>query len=291
MKKIFKSLIILSFIVLLSGCLKTEELDNATIYTTTYPIEYIVKELYGYNSEVLSIYPEGANIDEYKLSNKKIKKYSKSDLFVYNGSTDEKRIAADFVNKNSRLKIIDVSEGLVFTYNYKELWLNPINYLMIAQNVKNGLKENIESAIIKEEIDTNYQNLKSKIVEFETSLETLSKEAKDNTIVVSKNYMKFLESYGFNVISIEETDELSNDTINKVINLIKNKEIKYVFVTDEEEAKETYTDTINKIKEAGAELKVINTMTNLTTNQKNNNEDYNSLMRENIEMLKEEIYS
>ena len=45
MKKIFKSLIILSFIVLLSGCLKTEELDNATIYTTTYPIEYIVKEL------------------------------------------------------------------------------------------------------------------------------------------------------------------------------------------------------------------------------------------------------
>lgn len=291
MKKIFKSLIILSFIVLLSGCLKTEELDNATIYTTTYPIEYIVKELYGYNSEVLSIYPEGANIDEYKLSNKKIKKYSKSDLFVYNGSTDEKRIAADFVNKNSRLRIIDVSEGLVFTYNYKELWLNPINYLMIAQNVKNGLKENIESAIIKEEIDANYQNLKSKIVEFETSLETLSKEAKDNTIVVSKNYMKFLESYGFNVISIEETDELSNDTINKVINLIKNKEIKYVFVTDEEEAKETYTDTINKIKEAGAELKVINTMTNLTTNQKNNNEDYNSLMRENIEMLKEEIYS
>ena len=291
MKKIIKLFVMISFIIMLTGCLKSEELDDATIYTTTYPVEYIVKELYGYNSEVLSIYPEGVNVNTYTLSNKKIKKYSKSDLFVYNGLTDEKRIAADFVNKNSRLKIIDVTEGLTFTYDYKELWLNPVNYLMLAQNVKNGLKEYIDSTIIKEEIDSNYEKLKENIVEFETTLEALSKDAKDKTIVVTKNYLKFLENYGFNIISIEETDELSNDTVNRVISLINDKKVKNIFITDEETDQETYTDTINKIKEAGAELKTLNTITLLNEEQKSNNEDYVTLMRENIETLKEEIYN
>ena len=291
MKKIIKLFVMISFIIMLTGCLKSEELDDATIYTTTYPVEYIVNELYGYNSEVLSIYPEGVNVNTYTLSNKKIKKYSKSDLFVYNGLTDEKRIAADFVNKNSRLKIIDVTEGLTFTYDYKELWLNPVNYLMLAQNVKNGLKEYIDSTIIKEEIDSNYEKLKENIVEFETTLESLSKDAKDKTIVVTKNYLKFLENYGFNIISIEETDELSNDTVNRVINLINDKKVKKIFITDEETDQETYTDTINKIKEAGAELKTLNTITLLNEEQKSNNEDYVTLMRENIETLKEEIYN
>ena len=288
MKKIIKLFVMISFIIMLTGCL---ELDDATIYTTTYPVEYIVNELYGYNSEVLSIYPEGVNVNTYTLSNKKIKKYSKSDLFVYNGLTDEKRIAADFVNKNSRLKIIDVTEGLTFTYDYKELWLNPVNYLMLAQNVKNGLKEYIDSTIIKEEIDSNYEKLKENIVEFETTLEALSKDAKDKTIVVTKNYLKFLENYGFNIISIEETDELSNDTVNRVISLINDKKVKNIFITDEETDQETYTDTINKIKEAGAELKTLNTITLLNEEQKSNNEDYVTLMRENIETLKEEIYN
>ena len=291
MKKIIKLFVMISFIIMLTGCLKSEELDDATIYTTTYPVEYIVNELYGYNSEVLSIYPEGVNVNTYTLSNKKIKKYSKSDLFVYNGLTDEKRIAADFVNKNSRLKIIDVTEGLTFTYDYKELWLNPVNYLMLAQNVKNGLKEYIDSTIIKEEIDSNYEKLKENIVEFETTLESLSKDAKDKTIVVTKNYLKFLENYGFNIISIEETDELSNDTVNRVISLINDKKVKNIFITDEETDQETYTDTINKVKEAGAELKTLNTITLLNEEQKSNNEDYVTLMRENIETLKEEIYN
>ena len=133
MKNLYKIIIITLFMFMFTGCLKTEELDKAEIYTTTYPIEYLVNELYGYNSKVLSIYPDGANINKYTLSNKKIKKYSKTDLFVYNGLTDEKKIAASFVKKNSKLKIIDVTEGLAIKYSYEELWLNPINYLMLVQ--------------------------------------------------------------------------------------------------------------------------------------------------------------
>ena len=288
MKKLYKIIIITLFMFMFTGCLKTEELDKAEIYTTTYPIEYLVNELYGYNSKVLSIYPDGANINKYTLSNKKIKKYSKTDLFVYNGLTDEKKIAASFVNKNSKLKIIDVTEGLAIKYSYEELWLNPINYLMLAQNVKNGLKEYIDSPVIKDEIDKNYDNFKVTISEFETNLKLLSQNAKSNVIIVSKNYFKFLENYGFEVISVEETEDLSNDTIKKAKDAIKNKENNYVFVPEDE--LNNYSNTVKELVDAGAEVKKLNTMTLLTSKQRENKDDYITLMKENIENLKEEAY-
>ena len=53
MKKIFLSLLTFVFIFSLSGC-KTDSMDDITIYTTTYPIEYITNELYGANSTINS---------------------------------------------------------------------------------------------------------------------------------------------------------------------------------------------------------------------------------------------
>ena len=285
MKKI---IIILSCLLLVTGCLKSEDLDKANIYTTVYPIEYIVNELYGFNSEVKSIYPDGTNVNEYQLSNKKIKKYSKSDLLVYNGKTDEKKIAASFVNRNRKLKIIDVSEGISIKHSYQELWLNPTNYLMMAQNVKNGLNQQINGKQLKDTIIANYENLKVTISEFETTLKLLSQNGKYNTLIVSKDYLKFLENYGFDVISLEETDDLNNDTINKAKSLITNKQNSFIFVTDEENTE--YTETIQDVKNSGAEIKVLNTMTTLTSEQRDAKDNYITLMKDNIELLKEEIY-
>ena len=43
MKKITKILFLCLGVVLLTGC---NNLENATVYTTTYPIEYLTKVLY-----------------------------------------------------------------------------------------------------------------------------------------------------------------------------------------------------------------------------------------------------
>ena len=285
MKKI---IIIIMFMFILTGCLKSEDLDKANIYTTIYPIEYIVDELYGYNSEIKSIYPDGVDINNYQLSNKKIKKYANEDLFIYNGLTDEKKIAASFVNKNSRLKIIDVSEGLTIKNSYQELWLNPTNYLMMAQNIKNGLNQYINGKQLKDQITSNYDSLKVTISEFETTLNLLSQNGKYNTLIVSKDYLKFLENYGFNIISLEESDNLNLDAVNYAKSLITNKENSFIFVTDEEGL--LYSETIQDVKSAGAEIKVLNTITTLSSKQRESKDNYVTLMKENIELLKEEIY-
>lgn len=288
MKNLKKVLFIGIISLLLTGCFKSEDLDDANIRTTTYPLEYLATTLYGYNSNVKSIYPDGIDIKEYKLSNKKAKKYSKEDLFIYNGLTDEKQIAASFVNKNSKLKIIDVSEGLAIKYSYEELWLNPTNYLMMAQNLKNGLNQYIDSTILKNEINANYNNLKVTLSEFETTLKLISQNGKYNTLIVSKDYFKFLENFGFDVISLEETDNLNNDTINRAKNLLKSKENSYIFITKEEE--NNLSETINDVKENGGEIKILNTMTILDSDERDKKEDYTTLMKANIELIKEEAY-
>ncbi len=288
MKNLKKILFIIALCFFMTGCFKSEELDNASIITTTYPTEYLINELYGYNSEIKSIYPDGVNIKDYKLSNKKIKKYSKQDLFIYNGLTDEKQIAASFVNKNSKLKIIDVSKGLSIKYSYEELWLNPTNYLMMAQNIKNGLNQYINSTILKKEINANYDNLKVVLSEFETTLKLISQNGKYNTLIVSKDYFKFLENFGFEVISLEETDNLNNDTISRAKKLLADKENSYIFITKDEE--NNLSDTINQVKESGGELKILNTMTILSSDEREKKEDYSTLMKANIELIKEEAY-
>lgn len=288
MKSLKKILIICSFMFLLSGCFKSEELDNAKIYTTIYPIEYLINEIYGYNSEIFSIYPNGVNVNDYELSTKKINKYSKSDLFIYNGLTNEKKIAASFVNRNKNLKIIDVSEGLAIKSSEQELWLNPSNYLMLAQNIKKGLNQYIESNIIKEEIENNYDKLKEEITKFETELKIMSQNSSNNVIIVSKNYFSFLNNFGFEVISLEDTEELNNDVINRAKKLLSEKSNSYIFITEEEE--NNTPEQITEILKSGGEKKVLNTFSILTSEQREQNENYITFMQENLELLKEELY-
>ena len=56
MKKIF---LVLFLCFLLTGCIKMDSMDDIDIYTSVYPIEYITNRLYGQNSTVKSIYPDG----------------------------------------------------------------------------------------------------------------------------------------------------------------------------------------------------------------------------------------
>ena len=104
MKKILSLICVLLVTLSSSGCFKKDDLDGAMVYTTVYPTSYIIKTLYGEHSEIKSIYPNETNITDYKLTKKQISEYSKGDIFVYNGLSNEKQIAKNFLNKNKRIK-------------------------------------------------------------------------------------------------------------------------------------------------------------------------------------------
>ncbi|MDD3187033.1 MAG: metal ABC transporter substrate-binding protein [Bacilli bacterium] len=285
MKKI--SLILLISLFLLTGCLKRDNLEDIDIYTTVYPTEYITERLYGNHSSVYSIYPDGVNIEEYTLTDKLIKDYSKSSMVIFNGQNNEKDYVLQMYENNKNIKIIDSTMSIEYTNSYQEMWLNPLNFLMMVQNIKTGLKQYINNTYLKNEIDENYEDLKLEISNLDAKIQLMASKASDNNIVVSNSLLKYLEKYDLNVISLDEEDNPTEKTIQSVKNLINNGTIKYIFLLDNEEANDTIK---NIIDETGVQILRFQTLTTLTEEQRENGDDYISIMNENIDLLKEEIY-
>ena len=228
MKKLVKFLILI-MVLLVSGCFENKSMEDITIYTTTYPIEYVVTRLYGDHSTIKSIYPNGVDVNDYEVTNILLDEYSNTDMFIFNGLSYEKNYVKTMMKENKDLKIIDVTSDLSYNYYTEELWLDPNNLLTIANNLKKGFKEyNVSSYLIKE-IDDNYEKLKIDLTSMDAKYRNVASNS-NNTIVVSSNMFLFLKKYGINVISLEETDELTQKDINTVKSLIDSNQLKYIYI-------------------------------------------------------------
>ena len=331
MKKIF---ILLISIFLLTGCtfLKNDSMDNIEVYTTTYPTIELINTLYKDHATISSIYPNGVNFKEYKVSNKKLAEFAKSDLFIFNSQDIERDYAVKMINTNKNIKLIDTAYGMNYTYGIEELWLNPYNYLMMAKNVKNSLAEYINNPYLTEEVNKNFDNYKYELSKLDANYQETLKDTKYKTIVTTKDFFKFLEKYNIEVISLEEdiktitikeNDTLSdisakynisisdiltynnktseslnvgekiklplktidNMDLTKVKKLIDNKEIKYIY-TDSEVTNQTIKELVEK---NALEMITINTMYSIDGGITNNNENYLTVMTDNLELFKKEL--
>lgn len=286
MKLIKNILLFGGVLVILSGCLfKRDTMEDINIYTTSYPINFLIDYLYGNNAKINSIFPNGVNIDEFEISDKKIKEYSNSDLFVFNSLDIDRDYAVKFINNNEDLKIIDVSMGMSYDYDVHELWLNPYNYLMMAQNLKNSLNNYITNPYLSEEIDNNYEELKYELSKLDATLKQIVSESQNKVLVVDNDLFKFLEKYNVKVISLEENDELTEPTINEAKKLISDGNIKYIYSIN----KETNNTAKALIDEYKIELLTINDMRSVDGGVTNTNDNYLTIMNNNIELLKKEL--
>lgn len=284
MKKV--KLILCLSLLLVTGCFKRDNLEDITIYSTSYPIEYIVDNLYGEHSIIKSIYPNGVDINNYSLTEKQIRDYSKADMYIFNGLTKEKDYVIDMVNNNHNLMIIDASSTIEYSNSVEEIWLDPSNFLMMALNIKNGLNDYITNHYLKNSIEENYENLKIKISNLDAKLKLLYENATTTTIITDTNTLTFLEKYGFNIISLDSntvTDKMISDAINH-LNKMSNK---YILTLDANNSSDAVNRVVDKTK---AELLTIHKLSNLTDKEKANKEDYITLFNQNIEQLKKALY-
>lgn len=328
-------------IFLTTGCLfKRDTMENIDIYTTIYPLNYITNYLYGDYSKIHSIYPSDTDVEEFNISDKKLTEYAKSDLFIFNGLDKDRDYAVKMVNNNKNLKIIDTSLSVSYDYSIHELWLNPNNYLMMAQNIKNGLNEYISDPYINKEIEKRYEELNKELSKLDATLKETIKYATYDTIIVDNDAFKFLEELlvdkTFNVISLDESEEVnitytvnSGDTLDKIAKenkvnkedimkmnnltsetikqgdtlqieiktidsnnlnkakkLLSNGSIKYIY-----SLKDTSNETVNKlIKDYNVTLITINDMYSIDGGITNSNENYLTVMNNNIDLLKQELY-
>ena len=107
---------------------------------------------------------------------------------------------------------------------------------MLAKTIKDNLQEFVSSKYAKDELEKKYNTLSEKLSVMDAELRTIAKSAKDlnkNTIVASSNMFKYLENYGFEVISLED-----NANSNTIKNNFQNKNYKTIFIKDTDEKKE-----------------------------------------------------
>lgn len=330
-----KTVLLILSIFLLTGCslFKSDALQDVDVYTTTYPVNYIIDYLYGDNATIHSIYPNDVNFKEYELSEKKLNEFAKSSLFVFNSQDIDRDYAVSMLNINSDLLLIDTSLGMTYNYSIEELWLNPYNYLMMAKNTKDSLNEYIEDPYLNKEIEEKYEELQYELSKLDATYKETLKNSTHKTIVTDNELFKFLEKYNIEVICLEEDiktitikegDNLSDlskqynvtisdiltynnkldetiqvgeiikipiktidsSNINLVKKLISENKIKYIY-SDSSESNETVS---NLIKEYKLELLTINTMYSIDGKVTNTNDSYLTIMNDNLELLKKELY-
>ncbi len=287
--KIKKISLILLILFSLCGCslFKHDTMENINIATTNYAIEYITNALYGDNSLISSIYPDGVDIDNYNLTDKQIKDYSKKDLFIYMGSTNDSDIAVTLLNQNKKIKIIDAVFGMEYKNTEDELWLNPSNLLRQAQNIKNGLSEYITSTYLLKKIEANYLELKVNLSSLDAEYKTSIENSNYKTIVVNSDNLLFLEKYNLKVISLDSNNENYEKNLALFKSYIKNETIKYLYTYENI----SNNDEVNKIiEENQIECLSIKNLKNITDEERENGDNYLTIMYKNLEEIKKELY-
>jgi len=277
--------LLLTTLFCLTGCIKTNSMEDIKIITSVYPIEYVVNYLYGEHSKITSIYPHDSNISEFKITEVLLKDYSNNDLFIFNGLTEEKTFIKTLKHNNSNIMIINSTENIPYEYSIEELWLDPNNLLTIANNIKNGFEEYIEAKYLIDEINENYQKLKMELTSLDGKFYSNVKNSDFKYIIVSDDAFKFLEKYGLKVISLDP-DTVSQKDITKAKEVIEDEECQYIYTKYNEETNETLNNLIN---DYNIETLEFYTMTNLKNIDINTN-NYILLMNNNLENLKLELY-
>lgn len=285
-KKILLLLLLGGISFLLCGC-RDDSMEDIEIIVTNYPNEYVVRSLYKDHSTISSIYPDGVDISTYKISEKRKKEYASKDLFVYNGLIEKERnLALDLLAINPDLRIIDTAYVLETDYSPEELWLNPSSLLMMSQNVRLSLEEYATSNYLKKEITDRYEELKIILSEVAANYRLAISSTSNKTIVVQDSALKYLEKFGLKVICID--GDATQITLVDAEELIKNKQIGYIFLFKNQEENEhtkkllsTYPN-LQKIE--------LQKLDNITEEERNEKEDYVSIMEDNLELIKKELY-
>ena len=290
MQKKFKYIIIIMiFSLFLSGCslLKRDNMEDISIITTIYSLEYVINYLYGDNAVINSIYPDDTNVDNYTFTDKQIRDNSKKDLFIYMGKTNDSDIAITYLNNNKNLKLIDASFGMEYKNGEEELWMNPSNLLMIAENIRNGLDEYISSSYLIKEIDNNYNNLKIELSELDADVKLSFENASKNTIFTNSNALKYLSKYGVNVIVLNKNDNQYEKNLTLLKNRINGKAIKYFYALENVEISSEVQELIDN---KSIELETLHNLKNINDQERNNKINYIELSKDNLNMLKKELY-
>ena len=320
-KKLFFIMSLLT-IMLLSACgaKSTENSETGTeklsIYTTVYPLQYFTERIGGDYVDVKSIYPAGADEHTFDPTQKDMMGLADSDLFFYIGLGLEGFVEnAEKTMKNEHVKMVATAEAIpdeMLDEGHSDeghdedaehddhgheghdhggidphVWISPLLSVELATSIKDALIESKPE--MKDEFEKNFEQLKVELVELDSKFKEMASTVPSKTFFVSHASFGYLaDSYGLEQVAIaglNSQSEPSQKQLAQIVKEAKNHNIHYVLF--EQNVSSKLTNVVRK--EIGAESLMLHNLGVLTVDDVKNNEDYFSLMEQNIETLKKAL--
>ena len=294
MKKLLIYLLLVT--ILLTGCAKNKstvnnEEDKLMVYTSFYPMYFLANEIGGDYVIVKTVIPHGVDSHDYEPTVDQLRELNDAEVFIYNGVNFESwvnKLVGSIVDESITINAsqycdLIVNDGVTDPH----LWLDPENMVKIGEVIKDRFieldKEN------EEYYKANYKNLKERLEELDNKFfEELKEKSIDSIIVSHKAFGYMAKKYGFNQISvagISPEQEPSPKAIANILDLVKDKDYKYIFLETLASPK-----TVEIIAdEAGLKTLVLNPIEGLTEEEIENGKDYISIMEENLQNLKKAL--
>ncbi|MRG85828.1 metal ABC transporter solute-binding protein, Zn/Mn family [Salinibacillus xinjiangensis] len=295
---------------------ETHNDDTLNIYTTLFPIEDFVTKIGGEHVEVHNIITAGTDPHTYEPTTKMIVEIAKGDAFIYSG--DNLETYADQISdaiETENVSILEASKGLEAMHHEHEegkahpvnasvehgddeqddahghshdvdphVWLDPIRSIRMAENIKDALVRLKPES--KDLFEQNFKDLENDLEELDSSFHEVINQAKSKQIVVSHEaYGYWEEAYGIEQIGLSgmnQSGELSQKEIKKVINQIEELNIRHILF--EQNTSSNIGELVKQ--EVGAEALTIHNLSVRTHEETEQDEDYFSLMNQNLENLK-----
>src|SRR5699024_5133566 len=191
MKKYFMiNIIICLFIITLSSVSFSKQHEDAQdniVYTSIYPIEFVVHQLIGEKITVRSIYPPGVDAHTYEPTLHETINIANGDAFIYLGANMEG--FDDNLAKN--LKHPELFETNKGRDKDPHIWLDPLRMIKMGAIIKNKLIDIYPQ--YEQSIASNFKKLKDKLLRLDQKYQTIMSQKNDPEIIVSHAAFGYLE--------------------------------------------------------------------------------------------------
>ncbi|MDX5476059.1 MAG: zinc ABC transporter substrate-binding protein [Bacillaceae bacterium] len=297
----------------------TEEI--LTVVTTTFVLEDFTRKIGGEHVDVINVVPLGADAHSFEPTARQMIEIMEADAFVYNGagfegfvdavlkSMEKEDVVALLASNNIPLREdddehddehVDVheedehsDENLDVHEEDEHLhagvdphaWLDLVYALQYAKNIYDLLVQ--LQPEFEEQFTENYTNLKIELENLHVEFEEMVSTAERNQFIVSHaGYGYWEQRYGLEQIAISglsPTNEPSQRQIEEILELGQSLNLTHLFV------EQNFTSKIAEMiaDEIGADILYLHNLEAATQEDIDNGENYISIMRGNIEALKQ----
>lgn len=275
--------------------------ETNTIYTTIYPLQFLVDKIAGDSVDVFTVYPPGVDEHTYEPTAKEITEIAEADAFFYIGAGLEAMAStAARALENQAVQLIEVGkhEELFLSDEHHEedeheghhhgdldphIWLDPLRMIEIGKIVKDELTNLYPDEANR--FDENYNELELELTTLHEEYEQLVANKENKKLLVTHAAFGYWEErYGIEQIAIHglsTENEPSQKDLIEIINTANEYGLKYIIF------EQNVTTQVSKViqEEIGAEALTIHNLAVLTEEDISEGRDYLSIMRDNLRVL------